>query len=263
MPINRLDAYLKCAWSGDRGVTCDCVDDQSLGRSSDTFPGSCAFISCDLKVGKVSHDQTHDRSCDSFPGSRGWRVVWTMWLYIGLGAVLAGLGLGILCVRDIADSVLDIAYQKSCFYPHSHARTSNCWMEVQRRKLLGHSRPHPRQHSRCLELILAWICRTISGLSERKQGQGPTRKLSYEVSRDQQLYLTVQRTLSQCWLYPRKQWSIPSVRQRPPVKTYYCLWQAVGNDLVFEVKVTDPKDNQGDVGQEERKVKTWVLNVGG
>jgi len=34
----------------------------------------------------------------------------------------------------------------------------------------------------------------------------------------------------------------------------------VGNDLVFEVKVTDPKNNQRDVGQEERKVKTWVLN---
>jgi len=37
----------------------------------------------------------------------------------------------------------------------------------------------------------------------------------------------------------------------------------VGNDLVFEVKVTDPKNNQEDVGQEERKVKTWVLNGGG
>jgi len=37
----------------------------------------------------------------------------------------------------------------------------------------------------------------------------------------------------------------------------------VGNDLVFEVKVTDPKNNQGDVGQEEHKVKTWVLNGGG
>jgi len=37
----------------------------------------------------------------------------------------------------------------------------------------------------------------------------------------------------------------------------------VGDDLVFEVEVTDPKDYQGDVGQEERKVKTWVLNDGG
>ena len=31
------------------------------------------------------------------------------------------------------------------------------------------------------------------------------------------------------------------------VKTYYCLWQAVGDDLVFEVEVIDPKDEQGDV----------------
>jgi len=29
------------------------------------------------------------------------------------------------------------------------------------------------------------------------------------------------------------------------------LWQAVGNDLVFEVEVIDPKDNQGDVEQED------------
>jgi len=29
------------------------------------------------------------------------------------------------------------------------------------------------------------------------------------------------------------------------------------------VKVTDPKNNQGDVGQEEHKVKTRVLNGGG
>ena len=47
------------------------------------------------------------------------------------------------------------------------------------------------------------------------------------------------------------------------VKTYYCLWQAVGDDLIFEVKVTDPKNYQRDVGQEEHKVKTWVLNDGG
>jgi len=31
------------------------------------------------------------------------------------------------------------------------------------------------------------------------------------------------------------------------VETYYCLWQAVGNDLVFEVEVIDPEDEQGDV----------------
>jgi len=53
------------------------------------------------------------------------------------------------------------------------------------------------------------------------------------------------------------------IASSPSVETYYCLWQAVGNDLVFEVKVTDPKNNQEDVGQEERKVKAWVLNGGG
>ena len=52
-------------------MTCDCVDDQSLGRSCDTFPGSCACISHDPKVVKMSHDRTCDRSCDSFPGSCG------------------------------------------------------------------------------------------------------------------------------------------------------------------------------------------------
>jgi len=56
MPINRLDVRLKHMRSGDHVVTCDCVDDQSLGRSYDTFPGSCACISCDLKVVEVSHD---------------------------------------------------------------------------------------------------------------------------------------------------------------------------------------------------------------
>ena len=35
------------------------------------------------------------------------------------------------------------------------------------------------------------------------------------------------------------------------VETYYCLWQAVGDDLMFEVEVIDPKDNQGEVEQEE------------
>jgi len=34
----------------------------------------------------------------------------------------------------------------------------------------------------------------------------------------------------------------------------------VGNDLVFEVEVIDPKDNQGDVQEEDCKVKGWVLN---
>jgi len=31
------------------------------------------------------------------------------------------------------------------------------------------------------------------------------------------------------------------------VETYYCLRQAVGDDLIFEVEVIDPKDEQGDV----------------
>jgi len=71
MPINGLGTRLKRARSGDRVVTCDCVDDQSLSRSCDTFPGSCARISCDPKVVEISRDQTCDRSCDSFPGSCG------------------------------------------------------------------------------------------------------------------------------------------------------------------------------------------------
>jgi len=71
MPINRLGACLKRVQSGDCGVTCDHVDDQSLGRSCDTFPGSRAYISCDPKVVKVSCDRTHNRSCDGFPGSCG------------------------------------------------------------------------------------------------------------------------------------------------------------------------------------------------
>jgi len=107
MLINRLGTCLKRIQSGDCGVTCDYVDDQSLGRSCDTFPGSCACISRDLKVVKVSHDQICDRSCDSFPGSHGWRVDSTMWLYFSLGAGLRGLGLGILWMCDIMDSILD------------------------------------------------------------------------------------------------------------------------------------------------------------
>jgi len=74
VPINGLGARLKCVRSGDRVVTCDCVDDQSLGRSCDTFPGSRARISRDPKVVEMSHDQTRDRSGDSFPGSHGQRV---------------------------------------------------------------------------------------------------------------------------------------------------------------------------------------------
>ena len=37
------------------------------------------------------------------------------------------------------------------------------------------------------------------------------------------------------------------VDQLLSVKTYYCLRQAVGDDLVFEVEVIDPKNNQRDV----------------
>ena len=31
------------------------------------------------------------------------------------------------------------------------------------------------------------------------------------------------------------------------VETYYCLRQAVGDDLIFEVEVIDPENEQGDV----------------
>jgi len=76
--INRLGAHLKCVQSGDCVATCDRVDDQSLGRSYDTFPGSRVCISHDLKVVEMSHDQTCDQSGDSFPGSCGQRVVPTI-----------------------------------------------------------------------------------------------------------------------------------------------------------------------------------------
>jgi len=78
MPINGLGARLKRVRSGDRVVTCDCIDDQSLGRSCDTFPGSRVHISRDPKVVEMSCDRTHDRSGDSFPGSCGQRVDFTM-----------------------------------------------------------------------------------------------------------------------------------------------------------------------------------------
>jgi len=71
VPINRLGMHLKHAQSGNHVATCDHVDNQSLGRSYDTFPGSCACISCDPKVVEMLCDQTHDRSGDSFPGSHG------------------------------------------------------------------------------------------------------------------------------------------------------------------------------------------------
>jgi len=71
VPINGLGAHLKRTQSGDRVLTCDRIADQSLGRSYDTFPGSHACMSHDLKVVEMSHDQTHDWSGDSFPGSYG------------------------------------------------------------------------------------------------------------------------------------------------------------------------------------------------
>jgi len=78
MPINGLGTRLKCVRSGDRVVTCDHIDDQSLGRSCDTFPGSRACISRDPKFVEMSRDQARDRSGDGFPGSRGRRVDSTM-----------------------------------------------------------------------------------------------------------------------------------------------------------------------------------------
>jgi len=71
MPTNGLGTCLKRARSGDRVATCDHIDDQSLGRSCNTFPVSHACISHNFKVVEMSHDRTHDRSGDSFPGSRG------------------------------------------------------------------------------------------------------------------------------------------------------------------------------------------------
>jgi len=35
------------------------------------------------------------------------------------------------------------------------------------------------------------------------------------------------------------------------VKTYYCLRQTVGDNLIFEVEVIDPKDYQRDVAKED------------
>ena len=104
MLINGLGTCLKCVRSGDR------IDDQSLGRSCDTFPRTHACISHDPKVVKISRDRTCDRSGDSLPGSRGWRVDSTTWLYFSLGAALGELGLGFLWMRDVADSVLNTSW---------------------------------------------------------------------------------------------------------------------------------------------------------
>jgi len=78
MLINRLGAHLKRMRSGDHVATCDRMDDQSLGRLCDSFPGSHACILRDPKVVEMSCDRTRDRSGDSFPGSRGRRVDSTM-----------------------------------------------------------------------------------------------------------------------------------------------------------------------------------------
>jgi len=52
----------------------------------------------------------------------------------------------------------------------------------------------------------------------------------------------------------------PNFAQPPPeivggVKTYYCLRQAVGDNLIFEVEVIDPKDEQGDIQEKDSEVK--------
>ena len=130
VPINGLGARLKDVWSGDRVAICDRVDDQSLGRSCDTFPGSHVHISRDSKVVKVSCDQTHDRSCDVFPGSHGWRVDSTTWLYFSLGAALGGLGFGILCVRDVTDSVLNSCHGPGFSLPFVWVVGGSCWYRM-------------------------------------------------------------------------------------------------------------------------------------
>jgi len=38
------------------------------------------------------------------------------------------------------------------------------------------------------------------------------------------------------------------------------LWQAVGNDDVFEVEVIDPKDEQRDIQEKDSKIEAKVLN---
>jgi len=40
-------------------------------------------------------------------------------------------------------------------------------------------------------------------------------------------------------------------KQVTSVETYYCLWRAVGNDLMFEVEVIDPKDDQRDMTKKD------------
>ena len=76
MLINGLDARPKCVWSSDF------VDDQFLDRScvifpgsrGRRFPGSRADKSHDVRVAKVSRDESHVGSCDMFPQSCGAEV---------------------------------------------------------------------------------------------------------------------------------------------------------------------------------------------
>ena len=63
MLINGQGTHLKCIQSGD------CVDDQSLGRSYDRFPQSCAVKSCGCLRAYWSHVRSCARSCVGFPGS--------------------------------------------------------------------------------------------------------------------------------------------------------------------------------------------------
>ena len=42
---------------------------------------------------------------------------------------------------------------------------------------------------------------------------------------------------------------------RVPVKTYYCLRQTVGDNLIFEVEVIDTKDEQGYVQEKDGEIK--------
>ena len=66
VPINGRDARLKRIRSGDR------VDDQSLGRSCDRFPGSRVGKSRDcLEAGRSRETSRDGLGNPGFPGSRG------------------------------------------------------------------------------------------------------------------------------------------------------------------------------------------------
>ena len=78
MLINGRIACPNCIWS------CDMLDDQFLGWSCATFPGSRAVKSHDTLGTGRSRDGSCDGSCDRFPQSR---VLEITWLELGLGAV--------------------------------------------------------------------------------------------------------------------------------------------------------------------------------